>query len=58
MKDRELYAYGLGYYYGRAEGHDPDPYSAYEDECRHYYKMGYEAGIADHCYITYPGETA
>jgi hypothetical protein len=50
MKEKVLYAYALGYYYGRAEGHDPDPYAAYEDICKLLYKQGYEAGVADHCY--------
>jgi hypothetical protein len=57
MTERELYAYGLGYYHGRAEGHDPDPYSEYEDGCRQLYKQGYQAGVADHCYEN-QGETA
>jgi hypothetical protein len=45
---KQMYAYALGYYYGRAEGKDPDLYVG-EDDCRHYYVEGYDAGVADYC---------
>jgi hypothetical protein len=47
---KEMYAYALGYYYGRAQGNDPDPYDETESTCRHYYKEGYESGVADYCH--------
>jgi hypothetical protein len=43
-----MYAYALGYFYGRAEGKDPDLYEG-EDECRLYYKQGYDSGVSDYC---------
>ena len=45
---KQMYAYALGYFYGRAEGKDPDLYEG-EDECRLYYKQGYDSGVSDYC---------
>jgi hypothetical protein len=45
----DLYAYALGYYYGRAEGVDHDPFAESEGNCRYFYQQGYEAGVADYC---------
>ena len=46
----EMYAYALGYYYGRSQGNDPDPYDdETESTCRHYYKEGYQSGVSDYC---------
>lgn len=46
--EQELYAYAMGYYYGRAEGSHNDPFS---DNCwlRSLFKSGYDAGVADYC---------
>lgn len=45
MKEAELKAYAIGYYDGRAEGVSRDPYVA--DNLRHFYRRGYDAGVAD-----------
>jgi hypothetical protein len=45
----DLYAYALGYFYGRSEGYDPDPFSESEGNCRYFYQQGYEAGVSDYC---------
>lgn len=47
MKEAELKAYAIGYYDGRAEGVDNNPYKAGEDALRHMYRRGYDAGVAD-----------
>jgi hypothetical protein len=38
-------AYAVGYYDGRAEGIECNPYRA--DHLRHAYRQGYDAGVAD-----------
>lgn len=41
-------AYALGYYHGRAVGNDEgNPFE--DDETKHLYRMGYDAGVADYC---------
>ncbi len=41
-----LRAYALGYYHGRAIGHE---YNAFENELEsHLYKQGYDAGVTDY----------
>ena len=46
---QEMYAYALGYWHGRSEGVDHDPFAEPEGNCRHFYRAGYEAGVADYC---------
>ena len=55
MNELELKAYALGYYHGRSEGVEKDPFVA--DELRHLYRRGYEAGVADYT-TTDEGEEA
>lgn len=45
--DQELRAYGVGYYHGRTHGVEDCPYE--DDNLRHYYTRGYEAGVTDYC---------
>lgn len=47
--EAELKAFALGYYDGRTEGVERDPYVA--DNLRHMYRRGYDAGIADYSAI-------
>lgn len=49
MNDQKLYAYALGYYYGRAEGSHNDPFSDDNEELQHLFKIGYDAGVSDYC---------
>lgn len=49
MSELELKAYALGYYHGRSEGVEKDPYVS--DELRHLYRRGYDAGVADYAYM-------
>lgn len=49
MSELELKAYALGYYHGRSEGVEKDPFVA--DELRHLYRRGYDAGVADYAYM-------
>lgn len=51
MKEAELKAYAIGYYDGRAEGVESNPYKAGEDALRHMYRRGYDAGIAEYSAI-------
>jgi hypothetical protein len=44
MNERELKAYATGYYDGRSEGIDSNPYT---DNLRHWYRRGYDSGIDD-----------
>lgn len=46
-------AYALGYYHGRAEGVDQNPYDG-DDDARHYYREGYDLGVAHYCHETHP----
>ena len=50
MITKEMEAYALGYYYGRAEGSygmlDLDHFS---DSENHSFKLGYDRGVADFC---------
>ena len=46
-------AYALGYYHGRAIGVEDNPYDS-EDEARYYYRLGYDAGVADYCHENHP----
>lgn len=48
-------AYALGYYHGRAEGVDQNPYDG-EDPARYMYTWGYEAGVSDYCHEAHPDE--
>jgi len=41
-------AYALGYYHGRAFGND-EANPCEDDESKHFYRMGYDAGVADYC---------
>lgn len=47
VKD-EHYAFAKGYYDGRVVGIDMNPYE-HEDESRHWYRVGYDAGVSDYC---------
>jgi hypothetical protein len=47
-------AYAEGYYDARVDGVEDNHYDP-SDECRHYYKAGYERGIADYCTIELNG---
>lgn len=49
LERKDLYAYGLGYFYGRSEGHDPGFFSDHEETAKHYFSQGYESGVADYC---------
>ena len=49
------YAFALGYYHGRVDGVELNPYDPTQDE-RDYYKRGYDKGIADYCYAELDGE--
>ena len=42
-------AYALGYYDGRSEGVEENMY--HDEESRHWYRLGYDAGVADYCAI-------
>lgn len=48
--NKEVEAYALGYFYGRAEGSygmlDLDHFSDAEN---HAFKLGYDRGVADYC---------
>jgi hypothetical protein len=44
----EMIAYAIGYWEGRHHGCEQTDYDP-QDSCRHYYKAGYESGVADFC---------
>ena len=44
----EMLAYCLGYWDGRHEGVENNPYD-HADPCRAYYTRAYEAGVGDYC---------
>jgi hypothetical protein len=44
----EMLAYAMGYWDGRHEGNENNPYD-HADPCRAYYKTAYEAGVGDYC---------
>lgn len=53
MKESWVRIYAIGYYDGRGAGEgmreDPQPYgSKWSDTEWHWYKRGYEAGVADY----------
>ena len=41
-------AFALGYYHGREDGNENNPYDP-SDIARDYYKRGYDKGIVDYC---------
>jgi hypothetical protein len=43
------YAYALGYWQGRAEGHDTMPQGLDNDTARQAWRAGYDKGVADYC---------
>jgi hypothetical protein len=49
-------AYALGYYHGRGIGSSNNPYAGTKDpegKLSHYYRLGYDRGVADYSqYIT------
>lgn len=45
--EKELYAYALGYFYGRTEGVYDNRFDG-EPEA-HFFKRGYDAGVSDYC---------
>lgn len=47
--EKELYAYALGYFHGRAHGQDRDCFANEADILRALYRKGYDAGVADYC---------
>ena len=49
MKQAELNAYAVGYFHGRSEGVYRD--NLYEGDLRHFYKQGYDSGVADYCVV-------
>lgn len=51
--EQDCVAYALGYYHGRAEGVNQNPYDG-EDTARSMYTWGYEAGVADYCREAHP----
>jgi hypothetical protein len=51
---KELYAYALGYYYGRAEGNNPGLFDG-EPEA-HFFNQGYDLGVFDYCCGAHPEE--
>ena len=48
MEDAELKAFALGYYDGRTEGVESNPYT---DSLRHFYRRCYDAGVAEYSHI-------
>jgi len=50
MNYTHLDAYALGYYHGRADGVDVNPYDHAQQE-RQLYNDGYEHGVGDYCRI-------
>ena len=56
MDKQKLYAYALGYFYGRAEGSHNDPFSGDDEELQHLFKIGYDAGVSDYCGQTHRAE--
>ena len=49
------YAYALGYYHGRNDGVEDNPFDP-NDLQRFYYKRGYDRGIVDYCYHELDGQ--
>lgn len=49
-----LYAYARGYYDGRVEGVENNPFE--DDESRASYSNGYERGVSDYCEETHCDE--
>ena len=43
------YAYALGYYDGRSQGVEANPFD--NDAERNAYTQGYERGVTDYCYF-------
>lgn len=56
-EEERCYAYALGYCDGCTEGDEANPYRDGDDR-RHYYRAGYDRGVADYCEMTHPGEHA
>ena len=52
---QELYAYAMGYYYGRALGYHDNQFSENSWLSR-LFKEGYDAGVADYCSETHADE--
>jgi len=55
MNYAHLDAYALGYYHGRSEGVDANPYDHAQTE-RSLYNDGYEHGVGDYCRIDQEGK--
>ena len=53
--EERCYAYALGYHAAQSEGCDENPYRDGDDR-RHYYRAGYDRGVADYCELTHPEE--
>lgn len=53
FNENHCLAYALGYYHGRAEGVDQNPYESC-DPARYWYTRGYDAGVADYCHEAHP----
>ena len=49
MTREQIYWYARGYYEARAYGTDEGVNIAYNDEMRHAYRIGYDAGVHDYC---------
>lgn len=56
--EKELYWYARGYHDGRLYGNEETISDAYDDESKHYYKRGYDCGVADYCAIAHEDEVA
>lgn len=47
--NKEIEAYALGYFYGRAEGSYGLLNLDFNDEEHHAFKLGYDRGVSDYC---------
>lgn len=54
-RDDQMYAYAIGYYAGRAEGVENNPYAP-DDPLRPLYTRGYDCGVTDYCHEAHPEE--
>jgi hypothetical protein len=54
---KELYWFARGYYDGRSFGNqEASAVELYDDESKHFYRRGYDSGVADYCAIAHEDE--
>ena len=56
LNTKELYWFARGYHDGRLYGNEDSAAALYDDMSKHFYRRGYDCGVADYCATVHENE--